>query len=150
MGIQNGHLVLERGFGSDCDESIRSEISSITGSALLDENSQEVVDAVITWWREDDGDLIDELVDCLTYLSESGPIWLLTPKVSRPGHVDSLSSYKGKKNVVLVFFPFAFTGTCTGELCALRDDLSAFQNENIELLAISCDAMFTQKVFAEK
>lgn len=88
MGIQSGHLVLERGFGSDCDEAIRSEISTATGSDLLDENSQEVVDAVITWWREDDGDLIDELVDCLTYLSESGPIWLLTPKVSRPGHVE--------------------------------------------------------------
>jgi hypothetical protein len=85
MGIQSGHLVLERGFGSDCDEAIRSEISTATGSELLDENSQEVVDAVITWWREDDGDLIDELVDCL---SESGPIWLLTPKVSRPGYVE--------------------------------------------------------------
>jgi hypothetical protein len=84
MGIQSGYLVLERGFGSDCDEAIRSEISTATGSDFLDENSQEVVDAVITWWREDDGDLIDELVDCLTYLSESGPIWLLTPKVSMP------------------------------------------------------------------
>ena len=70
--------------------------------------------------------------------------------VNQFGEKVSLSSFKGKKNVVLVFFPFAFTGTCTGELCALRDDLSAFQNENIELLAISCDAMFTQKVFAEK
>ncbi len=70
--------------------------------------------------------------------------------VNHFGEKVSLSSFRGKKNVVLVFFPFAFTGTCTGELCALRDDLSAFQNENIELLAISCDAMFTQKVFAEK
>ena len=88
MGIQSGHLVLERGFGSDCDEAIRSEICATTGNDLLDENSQEVVDAVITWWREDDRDFIDELVDCLTYLSESGPFWLLTPKVSRPGHVE--------------------------------------------------------------
>ena len=70
--------------------------------------------------------------------------------VNQFGEKVSLSSFRGTKNVVLVFFPFAFTGTCTGELCALRDDLSAFQNENIELLAISCDAMFTQKVFAEK
>ena len=66
------------------------------------------------------------------------------------GEKVSLSSFRGKKNVVVVFFPFAFTGTCTGELCALRDDLSVFQNDNVELLAISCDAMFTQKVFAEK
>ena len=70
--------------------------------------------------------------------------------VNQFGEKVSLSSFRGTKNVVLVFFPFAFTGTCTGELCALRDDLSAFQNESIELLAISCDAMFTQKVFAEK
>jgi peroxiredoxin len=62
----------------------------------------------------------------------------------------SLSSFKGKKNVVLLFIPFAFTGTCTGELCAMRDDLSAFQNENVELLAVSCDSMFTQRVWAEK
>ena len=88
MGIQSGFLVLERGFGDDADEAIRKEISQTTGTELLDENSQEVVDAVITWWREDDGDLIDELVDCLTYLSENGPIWLLTPKVGRDGHVE--------------------------------------------------------------
>ena len=88
MGIQSGFLVLERGFSDDSDEAIRKEITTTTGSELLDENSQEVVDAVITWWREEDGDLIDELVDCLTYLSESGPIWLLTPKVGRDGHVE--------------------------------------------------------------
>ena len=62
----------------------------------------------------------------------------------------SLSDFAGKKNVVVVFIPFAFTGTCTGELCALRDDISAFQNDGVQLLAISCDSMFTQKVFAEQ
>lgn len=66
------------------------------------------------------------------------------------GEKVSLSSFKGKKNVVVLFIPFAFTGTCTGELCALRDDLAPFQNENVQLLAISCDSMFTQRVFAEK
>jgi mycoredoxin-dependent peroxiredoxin len=66
------------------------------------------------------------------------------------GNKVSLSSFKGKKNVVLLFIPFAFTGTCTGELCAMRDDLSTFQNDNVELLAVSCDSMFTQRVFAEK
>jgi len=62
----------------------------------------------------------------------------------------SLSDFTGKKNVVVVFIPFAFTGTCTGELCALRDDISAFQNDGVQLLAISCDSIFTQKVFAEQ
>jgi len=66
------------------------------------------------------------------------------------GEKVSLSSFKGKKNVVVLFIPFAFTGTCTGELCALRDDLAPFQNENVQLLAISCDSMFTQRIFAEQ
>ena len=58
--------------------------------------------------------------------------------VNQHGEKISLSSYKGKKNVVAIFYPFAFSGICTGELCALRDDLSAFQNDNVELIAISC------------
>ena len=66
------------------------------------------------------------------------------------GEEVELSSFKGNKNVVLLFYPFAFSGICTGELCGLRDDLSSFQNDNVELIAISCDAMHTQKAFAEK
>jgi peroxiredoxin len=62
----------------------------------------------------------------------------------------SLSSFKGAKNVVVLFIPFAFTGTCTGELCAIRDDLAAFQNDDVQVIAISCDSPFTQKVFAEQ
>ena len=62
----------------------------------------------------------------------------------------SLSSLKESKNVVVLFIPFAFTGTCTGELCAIRDDLSAFQNDDVQVLAISCDSPYTQKVFAEQ
>jgi peroxiredoxin len=62
----------------------------------------------------------------------------------------SLSSFKGKKNVVLVFIPFAFTGTCTGELCAIRDDISAFENDNVQVIAVSCDSMHTLKIFAEQ
>jgi hypothetical protein len=88
MGIESGFLVLQRGFADDCDLTVSKEISQISGNELLDEDSQEVVDAVITWWREDDGDLVDELVDCLTYLTEGGPIWLLTPKVGRDGYVE--------------------------------------------------------------
>jgi len=62
----------------------------------------------------------------------------------------SLASFHGKKNVVLLFIPFSFSGICTGELCAMRDNLNAFQNEDVELLAISCDSIFTQRAFAEK
>jgi peroxiredoxin len=62
----------------------------------------------------------------------------------------SLSSFQGKKNVVLVFIPFAFTGTCTGELCAIRDDISAFENDNVQVIAVSCDSMHTLKIFTEQ
>ena len=66
------------------------------------------------------------------------------------GNKVSLASFKGKKNVVLLFYPFSFTGTCTGELCAMRDDLAPFQNDDVQVLAVSCDSMFTQRIFAEK
>lgn len=60
----------------------------------------------------------------------------------------SLTSFRDKKNVVVLFYPFSFTGTCTGELCEIRDDLNAFQNDDVQLLAISCDSIFSQRSFA--
>ncbi|MGA4544765.1 peroxiredoxin [Uniformispora flossi] len=66
------------------------------------------------------------------------------------GEVVKLSDFQGSKNVVLLFYPFSFTGVCTGELCALRDELPTFVNDDAQLLAVSCDSMFTQKVFAER
>jgi hypothetical protein len=89
MGFAAGELILEVGYGPDCDDVLRSEISKITGTQLIDGQTTEVVDAVILWWREGDGDLVDELMDALTYLTETGPIWVLTPKLGRDGHVDS-------------------------------------------------------------
>ena len=88
MGFLPGELVLEIGRDSDSDDGVRSGIAAITGSAIIEGETTEVVDAVIIWWREGDGDLENELVDSLTYLSESGPIWLLTPKAGRDGHVE--------------------------------------------------------------
>ena len=89
MGFAAGELILEVGYGPDCDDVLRSEISQITGTTLIDGQTTEVVDAVLLWWREGDGDLVDELMDALTYLTETGPIWVLTPKLGRDGHVDS-------------------------------------------------------------
>jgi len=88
MGFKKGDLVLEVGTAADCDETLRGGISAITGTKFLGGKVEEVVDAVIIWWRDGDGDLVDELMDGLTYLSESGPIWVLTPKVGRDGHVE--------------------------------------------------------------
>ena len=56
---------------------------------VLGDESDEVVDMVLLWWREGDGDLVDALVDALTNLAEGGVIWLLTPKSGRDGHVES-------------------------------------------------------------
>lgn len=66
------------------------------------------------------------------------------------GKLVSLESFKGSKNVVVLFYPFAFTGTCTGELCEIRDNLGDFQGDDVQVLAISCDSPFTQKAFAER
>ena len=87
LGLAQGDLLMEVGYGDDVDTQLRSEIEKITGNSLLPSDAQEVVDGVIMWWRDGDGDLVDDLVDALTYLTENGPIWLLTPKMGRPGHV---------------------------------------------------------------
>ena len=88
MGFKEGDLVLEVGRAGGCDESLRKQITSITKTDFVDSDAHEVVDGVIIWWRDGDGDLVDELMDALTYLSETGPIWVLTPKVGRDGHVE--------------------------------------------------------------
>lgn len=64
------------------------------------------------------------------------------------GHAVRLSDFQGRQNVVLVFFPFAFTGVCQGELCQLRDDLSLFEATSAQVLAISCDSSFVQRRWA--
>lgn len=88
LGLASGDLVLEVGYANDCDDELRSQITTLVGSEFLDSDSREVVDAVILWWRDGDGDLIDELVDALTYLSETGNIWVFTPKAGRELHVE--------------------------------------------------------------
>ena len=184
---------------------------------MLDEDSDEVVDVVLLWWRDDDGDLVDRLMDAITPLAEDGVIWVVTPKTGQPGHVlpadiaesaptaglmqtssanlgdwiasrgssnrsrrqragiDSgqgrlvlevgaeapdftlkdqhgqpvtLSSFRGAKNVLLVFFPLAFTGICQGELDEIRDHSSTYVNDGTATLAISVGPPPTHKVWA--
>jgi hypothetical protein len=88
MGLAKDDLVLEVGHDSDCDSTLRDQIMSITGTTFLQGSTSEVVDAVIIWWRDGDGDLVDELMDGLTYLVENGAIWVMTPKAGRAGHVE--------------------------------------------------------------
>ena len=65
----------------------RGAIEDRSGSEMLDEDSDDVVDVVLLWYREDDGDLVDTLMDALHPLADNGVIWLLTPKSGREGHV---------------------------------------------------------------
>ena len=66
------------------------------------------------------------------------------------GEAVKLSSFRGSKAVALVFYPFTFTGVCEGELCALRDDFSEFENAGVQVLAVSCDSRHAQRVWAEQ
>ncbi|MEO3751042.1 peroxiredoxin [Streptomyces sp. B6B3] len=66
------------------------------------------------------------------------------------GQTVALSDFRGLRSVMLVFFPFAFTGVCTGELCALRDRLPAFVNDQVQLLAVSNDPPSALRVFSDQ
>ena len=61
-----------------------------------------------------------------------------------------LSSFRGGKNVVLVFYPLAFSGVCSGELCAIRDDFPEVTGDDVELLAISVDSSFVLRTWADR
>jgi peroxiredoxin len=60
-----------------------------------------------------------------------------------------LADFAGRKSVLLVFYPFAFSRICTGELGEIRDDLDAFQNDSVQVLAVSCDAIQTLRAYAD-
>lgn len=60
-----------------------------------------------------------------------------------------LSDFRGRKNVVLVFYPWAFTRVCTGELCAIRDELPAFENDDVQVLSVSVDSVMAHRVYAD-
>jgi peroxiredoxin len=62
----------------------------------------------------------------------------------------TLSAFRGEKAVLIVFYPLAFTGICTGELCRVRDDLPTFQNDDVQVVTISVDSPYSHKVFAER
>jgi Protein of unknown function (DUF3052) len=88
LGIKSGQIVQEIGLDDDCDEGLRDEVVALTGTALVDEGYDDVVDVVLLWWRDEDGDLVDAVVDSLTSLGAGGVVWLLTPKAGREGHVE--------------------------------------------------------------
>jgi len=89
LGLQPGLTVQEMGYDDDVDDQLRAGIEAIIGGDLVDEDFDDVVDVVVMWWREDDGDLVDGLVDAIGPLTDHGVVWLMTPKPGRPGHVEA-------------------------------------------------------------
>ncbi|MEV6647020.1 peroxiredoxin [Amycolatopsis sp. NPDC051371] len=61
-----------------------------------------------------------------------------------------LSSFRGDKPVLVVFYPFAFSGICTGELCQLRDEFADYDGKGVQILGVSVDTPFSLKAWAEK
>lgn len=88
LGFAAGQVVQEFGYDSDVDDDLRFSIEDTTGTELEDEDYGDVADAVLIWWRDDDGDLVDTLVDALTNLDDGGFIVLLAPKAGRVGEID--------------------------------------------------------------
>ncbi|MFF2651999.1 DUF3052 domain-containing protein [Streptomyces sp. NPDC058045] len=88
LGFQPEQVVQEIGYDDDVDQELREAIEKIIGSELVDEDYDDVADAVMLWFREDDGDLTDALVDAITLIDEGSPVWLLTPKTGRDGYVE--------------------------------------------------------------
>jgi hypothetical protein len=89
LGLESGTVVQELGYDEDCDEDFRDDIVELTGEEFVGEDADDVVDVVLLWWRDDDGDLVDALADARTDLKAGGVIWLMTPKVGRDGYVDA-------------------------------------------------------------
>jgi len=87
LGLSEGQIVQEVGYDDDVDHELRDAVEDTIGEELEDEDSQEIVDAVLMWWRDGDGDLTDAMVDTLAGLAPGAPVWLLTPKAGRDGHV---------------------------------------------------------------
>jgi len=88
LGLQSGLTVQEIGYDDDVDQMLREALEDIVGAELVDEDYDDVVDVVLMWWRDDDGDLVDGLMDAIGPLADQGVVWLLTPKPGRPGHVE--------------------------------------------------------------
>ncbi|WP_447037180.1 DUF3052 domain-containing protein [Streptomyces sp. DSM 118878] len=88
LGFQPDQVVQEIGYDDDVDQELREAIEQATGTELVDEDYDDVADAVVLWFRKDDGDLTDALVDAIAYMEEGGQILLLTPKTGRDGYVE--------------------------------------------------------------
>ncbi|HLL62545.1 MAG TPA: DUF3052 domain-containing protein [Propionibacteriaceae bacterium] len=88
LGLSPGLVVQELGWDNDADDDVRVTIEDAIDGEMV-EDAVEAVDLVLLWWRDEDGDLGDGLMEALTDLTDSGHIWLMTPKVGRSGYIDA-------------------------------------------------------------
>jgi hypothetical protein len=89
MGLKPAMLVMEFGYDDDVDADLRDSIEEHTGEQIVGDDSDEVVDCVLIWYRDGDEDLTDLLVDAIGPLADDGVIWLLTPKRGRAGYLEA-------------------------------------------------------------
>nr|WP_255556429.1 DUF3052 domain-containing protein [Tessaracoccus palaemonis] len=116
MGLALGQVVQELGWDEDVDDALRDDIMDIIDAEMIEE-PLEAVDVVVLWWRDEDGDVADGLVDAMTDLSGKGWIWLLTPKVGRPGFIDPASIAEG---VTVAGLSLTSTANCADDWQATR------------------------------
>jgi hypothetical protein len=88
LGLKPGMIVMESGYDDDVDEDLRADILSCVGEEMVGEDTDEVVDVVLLWYRDGDGDLVDIVVDSISPLADDGYIWLLTPRRGRDNYVE--------------------------------------------------------------
>jgi len=81
-------VVQELGWDEDTDDDLRADIEDAIGAEMLDDDADDVIDMVLLWWRDDDGDLVGELMDVISPLADDGFVWVVSPKTGNTGYVD--------------------------------------------------------------
>lgn len=114
LGFTSGLVVQELGWDEDTDDDLRADIEEVIGSEMLDEDADDVIDVVLLWWREDDGDLVDALMDAITPLADDGYVWVISPKTGNDGHVDPSEIAEAAPTAGLTQTSVASLGQWTG------------------------------------
>lgn len=88
LGFAPGMVVQELGWDEDTDDDLRADIEDVIDGEMLDDDAVDVMDVVWLWWRDDDGDLVDRLMDAIAPLADDGYVWVVSPKTGNDGYVD--------------------------------------------------------------
>lgn len=86
LGLAPDAVVQIVGWDGDCDEELLAAVADHVHEVVMSD-AEDVVDGVLVWWRDEDGDLADGLLDALSMLADEGMVWLFTPRPGRPGHM---------------------------------------------------------------